>query len=187
MKITHRTTTGQRPDHHHRKEGEGRSSAVSKFSLSFAGTLLLGAAVLSSDVVRGSFVLPHLSGIASLCGTLLRVLGFPVAVNANVILSDRLNLEVVEGCDAIYPALLLTAAIVALPIRFLRKIPGILGGSLLLYAVNIIRVLSMYLVGVYFPSMFTAIHLYAWQGLFILLTLGGYLIWARHELNLRTA
>jgi len=83
----------------------------------------------------------------------------------------------VWGCDALEPSALFIAAVLAFPAPVLLKIAGILIGTFCLLFLNLVRIVSLFLIGVYYPDVFDVLHLDIWQILFILLTLVFFLIW----------
>jgi exosortase/archaeosortase family protein len=170
-----------------RSHGASDFRPVLRFVTIFLIALAFFAILFSIGPVRESILPPHLAGVAGICGSILNSIGLPVTVTGTTIWSDRISLVVVEGCDSIYPTSLLWCAILALPVPVSRRIAGMVLGALLLFALNNLRVSSMYIVGIMFPSLFAAMHLYVWQGLFILCTLGLFLSLARYACAARAS
>ncbi len=150
--------------------------------LRFGFLFLLVAGILGwivqTAAVQSHLVEPHLRQIAGLCGNLVRLFGTPCEVNGTSVLTGSFSIDVVQGCDSLYPTIILWSAIVAFPAPWSRKIAGGIVGAVALFALNIGRVVSMLYLGRAFPSLFDIIHLYAWQALFILMTLALWLAWA---------
>lgn len=115
--------------------------------------------------------------IAYLSGTVLAFLGQDITVTDTSIFSSRFSVSIVGGCDAIEPTVLFICAVLAFPAPFLRKIPGILVGTPLLMILNLIRIVTLFLIGVYLPRFFDAIHIEGWQALFIFLALIFWILW----------
>ena len=126
----------------------------------------------------GEVFAAFLSFYAHLAGAVLRFLGEPVIVVGQSISSSRFAVEVVRGCDAMEATAVLVAAMLASPVPALRKVPGIIGGVLLLGLVNLVRIVSLFFVGIHWPSWFDTLHFQVWQPVFILLAVGGWLMWA---------
>ena len=61
------------------------------------------------------------------------------------------------------------------------RLTPMLLGTLLLLAINLVRIVSLYYTGVYFPSAFETVHIDVWQTLFVFLPLVFWLIWLRSE------
>ncbi len=113
-----------------------------------------------------------------MCGNILTFFGTQCNVFESSISSARFSVEVVRGCESIYPTVMLWSAILAYPSSWRWKIIGLFGGAVILYILNIVRVITMFYIGVYFPFLFEMVHIYAWQALFILLILAVFLFWA---------
>jgi exosortase H (IPTLxxWG-CTERM-specific) len=154
---------------------------VFQFVLVFG--LLLGvfyAATLSSFFHRTLF--PATMRLnARLSAPLLNALGQATTVSGSSIASARFSIDVARGCDAVEPAALFAAAVLAFPAPWRRKWPGLALGVLLLFALNLGRIVSLFLVGVYWPRLFHSLHADVWQVVFIVLAIvcwAGWIQWA---------
>ena len=159
---------------------------VLHFCLMFCGILLLFSGLLRTEFFQTHLITPHLHQIANLCGMLISKIGTSCEISGTTILSEKFSITIVQGCDSLYPTILLWAALLAHPVSWKSKMFGIIAGAVILFIMNIIRVISMFYLGRSFPSLFGPVHLYAWQALFILLTLAIWLLWAvkvSHERN----
>ena len=134
--------------------------------------------ILERDSVQQAFVSPHLTHVASLCGKVLNGIGTSCDVYGSSIMSTSFSVQVIKGCESIYATAMLWAALLAFPATWSWKVVGILGGGVVLFLVNIARVITMFYIGMYVPSLFDMVHIYAWQALFILFTLAVFLLWA---------
>ncbi|MBI1805521.1 MAG: exosortase H [Ignavibacteria bacterium] len=163
---------------HRFKDWFGIRREVLQFIVIF--TLALGgfSFILERDSVQQSFVSPHLAHVASLCGKVLNLAGTSCDANGPLISSTRFSVQIVKGCESLYPTAMLWAAMIAYPSSWRWKLMGIVGGAIILFILNVVRVISMFYIGIFFPSLFDMVHIYAWQALFILLTLGIWLLWA---------
>ncbi len=113
---------------------------------------------------------------------ILRLLNTPNTVNDLIISSasenSQFEMEVRRGCDAVDPSLVFLSAILAFPGRIKTKIPGMVIGTCALMLINFVRLVSLFLVGVYFPSAFELMHVDVWQVAFIFLAILFWVIWA---------
>ena len=151
---------------------------IVRFFLVFVIVLAAFSFILERDAVQQAFVSPHLTHVALLCGKVLNGIGTSCDVYGSSITSSRFSVQVIKGCESIYATAMLWAALLAYPASWRWKLVGIVGGAVILFIVNILRVITMFYIGIYFPSLFDMVHVYAWQALFILLTLGVWLLWA---------
>jgi len=71
-------------------------------------------------------------------------------------------ITVLPACTCIEFFLFFIAAVLAFPALIRRKIPGIVVGVALLMALNLIRVMSLYYIGVHFPRFFNTAHEEVW-------------------------
>jgi exosortase/archaeosortase family protein len=135
-------------------------------------------ATLTSPVKDGFFPV-YLRINAQASGALLRAFGEDVKVLDQSITSPNgSSIQVERGCDAVEPSALFVAAVLASPVPLLSRLSAALVGTLLLMAINLIRVASLFWVRVYYPSAFETMHLDVWQALFIFLAIVLWAIWA---------
>ena len=69
-------------------------------------------------------------------------------------------------------------AVLAFPARVKAKRWGIAIGVPALTLLNLVRIVSLYVIGVHFHSLFEAAHLGVWQTVFILATIVLWFVWA---------
>jgi exosortase H (IPTLxxWG-CTERM-specific) len=106
---------------------------------------------------------PFTRGLARISGALLRVVGEDVQTEGTVIRGSIFGVDIKNGCNAVEAVAFLAAAILAFeaPIGF--RIAGAIAGSLLLETLNVIRIVSLYLLGKYKRDLFDMFHLAVWQ------------------------
>lgn len=85
-----------------------------------------------------------------------------------------------EGCTAWAAALLYCSAVLAYPARWRQRGFGVLIGLPLVFALNVVRLVSMAWLGVRWPSLYEQAHGLWWQALVILAIGLGWLVWARY-------
>jgi len=115
---------------------------------------------------------------ARVSGIILRAMGADASVRRRSISSPRFALEVRHGCDALLPTALFVSAVLASPVRFWLKIPGIVIGAILLMLMNLVRVVTMFYAGIYIPSFFDRMHVEVWPAIFVTLSLFLWVVWA---------
>lgn len=128
------------------------------------------------DLNRAFSSFQHLN--AALSGVILSFLGHDIRVVGDTISSPAFSVNIRHGCDAVEPTALFVCAVVAFPAPFFRKIPGVIAGVLFLAIVNILRIVSLFLIGVYFPKAFHTMHVDVWQAFFILFAIVSWVVWA---------
>ncbi len=122
----------------------------------------------------------YLGFLAGACASFLRLLGHDVTVTSGTLIaSPDFSIEIVRGCDGIEAAALFSAAVLASPVALRHRVSFLLVGVAALVCVNILRAVTLFCIGVYFPKAFERIHFEAWPGVLIVAVLSCWLIWAR--------
>jgi exosortase/archaeosortase family protein len=65
------------------------------------------------------------------------------------------------------------------PAKLKNKFIGLLYGIVFLLLINLVRIISLFLTGLYFPKAFPLMHEDIWQGLFIFCVIGLMIFWIR--------
>src|SRR5262249_20099552 len=81
-------------------------------------------------------------------------------------------IEIVPACTLEFPTLLLAGGIVAFPAPWRWKLTGIVLGSALLWAYNLVRIYMLMAVLRFRPALFDLVHVYLWQSITLLPVLG---------------
>jgi exosortase H (IPTLxxWG-CTERM-specific) len=118
---------------------------------------------LCSLVARISALVLSLLGNTSLDGTRLTFEGFSVLV--------------ADPCNGVLPTTIYLAAVLAFPSTWRARLYGILIGVPGIFFVNLIRVVSLLLVGARWATAFEDVHIYVWQTLVIALTMALWIFW----------
>jgi len=149
----------------------------------FALFMALFYAAGATSFVKDKIFPPYLRFNAVASGWILGLFEDRILVSGQSI-SGRFALTIERGCDAIEPSALFLAGVLAFPAPFLRKIPGMLIGTVCLMVINLVRIVSLYYVGVYFSHQtFEIMHVNVWQALFIMLAILFWVLWALWSLK----
>jgi exosortase/archaeosortase family protein len=122
---------------------------------------------------------PYLALIARSTGGILGVLGQDISVVNTSVSSPDFSVDIVRGCDAIEPVAAFIAAVLASPVSLWAKIPGILVGATAMVLINLIRIVSLFFVGIHLPKVLDIMHLDVWQAAFIVLAICFWAIWVQ--------
>jgi exosortase H (IPTLxxWG-CTERM-specific) len=155
-----------------------RHKTALKSGAIFVAAVLLSALIYSQLVATGLFA-RDAAFTAQATGFFLNLMGQGVQVSGANITAAAFSVEVGTGCTATIPILLFICAVVAYPGRVKHKLLGILLGGVCLYAINLVRTVSLFLIGSHFHSFFETAHLLLWQPLIILAALILWLVWVR--------
>ena len=126
---------------------------------------------------KDHFMPAYLDFIAIVSGILLNLLGQDVTVTGNQLSSPAFAVSINRGCSAIEPTALFISAVIAFPAFYSRKIPGIIFGTLSLAILNLIRIVTLFLIGAYFHQLFHLMHIDVWQGLFVFFAVILWVVW----------
>ena len=133
-----------------------------------------------THLARGPARRAYLQWIANTSASILTVMGHDAKADGTDINSSRFSVKIVRGCDALDPIAAFIAAVIASPVPFLTKIPGLLIGTVSLLAINLLRVVSLFLVGVHFPDAFKTMHHDVWQAVFVVLAVVFWFVWVQY-------
>ena len=127
------------------------------------------------DVIRK----PLLVLYTQLSSIILNVFGLNTYSSGSILSNPSFSVDVQEGCDAVVPTILYTTAVLVFPTSWNRKIRGLGIGIPSLFVLNLIRIISLFLTGIYVPNLFDFMHVEFWQALFILATVLIFISWLR--------
>ena len=127
--------------------------------------------------LQDQVVEPFTRGIAWVTYTVMRAVGTPVSLDGVAVRVPNFGVLIRNNCNAAYEMGLYTAATLAYPAPARRRTTGILFAVVVLYVVNLIRVLSLLYTGYLLPGFFEAAHVYVWQVLFLVVVAALWLSW----------
>jgi exosortase H (IPTLxxWG-CTERM-specific) len=118
------------------------------------------------------------NGIAHVTNFVLNLLGNRTRVIGHTITSSHFSITVVTACTGLFMTAVFLAAVIAYPSRFLAKLIGLALGIAGIFTVNIVRLVSLFYIGIYWPSFLNQAHLLVWPSLLIVFSLFLWLFWA---------
>lgn len=136
-----------------------------RFCLRFSAYTIVAFLVLYA--LDDQVVVPFTRRIAWFTHRLLRAAGVQAWVSGASVGIPGFAVEIKNNCNAIYEIGLYAAAVFAYPAPMRERLAGFLLGGVVLYVVNLLRVVSLLALGRYWPGGFQAAHLYVWQALFL--------------------
>lgn len=122
---------------------------------------------------------PYLALLARTVGGILALFGYDITVAETTVHSPQFSMEIVRGCDAIEPIAIYLAAVLASPVGVWPKLPGILIGSAGLLLINLLRIVSLFYIGIHYRSLFDMLHEQVWQMVFIVLAIAFWAVWVQ--------
>ncbi|MFK7907851.1 MAG: hypothetical protein AB8B69_22155 [Chitinophagales bacterium] len=155
---------------------KGRSSILF-FIIGFVVIMALFYTFFNTDFFKDNILAFVANANASISSIILNLFGQGTTASGSSVTSSVFSIKVETGCDGIEPIALFATAVMVFPVAMSYKLPGVLMGSIFLALMNLIRVISLFLVGVYIPSIFDFMHVEVWQVIFILLAIVTWLAW----------
>jgi len=121
--------------------------------------------------------LPIVKGYAHISSFLLNILGQGTTVDNTFVTNPFFRMNIGRGCDAVSPTILFMGAVALFPAAFAHKWKTLAIAPFAFALLNIVRIVSLFLLGVYVPSLFDFAHIEFWQGVFILITILAWFYW----------
>ena len=144
------------------------------FLIFFVLILATSFTLISWNPVNDRVIEPFTGAIARAGGATLNLLGQETKMNGTIIRSDRFAVNIRNGCNGVEAMLIYFAAVLAFPASWKARLLGVGLGFVAIQLVNLIRVVALFLTGVYLPRLFDSSHTVVWQTLVIL---SGVLLW----------
>jgi len=136
-------------------------------------------ALTVTSVFKTEFFPFYAHWLAECANPALRMLGQNISISGAQILSPEFSVVIASGCDGLAPLAIFVSAVLSFPRPVRAKIAGLLCGSITLWAANYVRIISLFLLGRYYPAGFRVMHEDIWQACFILLSTLCWLAWLR--------
>jgi exosortase/archaeosortase family protein len=115
---------------------------------------------------------------AAATAAVLRGFGTPVVRSEGVLRhAGGFSYEIYYRCTGLLGAGFLAAVILASPAPARRRWIGAGVGIAVVLAVNLVRLVSLFLIGVRAPAFFHFAHVYAWEGVLVAVVAGFWAVW----------
>ena len=108
------------------------------------------------------------------------------AVQGAVVSADDFSVKIIGECSVLYVFILFSSFVLAYPTTLKNKAAGLLFGIPTLFAVNTLRLVIVFLVGLWRPDVFEYIHVYLWQPIIIILIFISCLVWLHYVVMVTT-
>jgi exosortase H (IPTLxxWG-CTERM-specific) len=150
-----------------------------RFLILFLTILGISFTVVALRPVNDSLVVPYTAFIARVSGAVLRLFGESMTVSGCVVSSPRFAVTIFNGCNGLITSLIFVSGVLAFPARWWAKALGVVGGLLAIQLINLVRIVSLFYIGVFFPELFNDAHTSIWQSIVIVAGVGLWIAWAR--------
>jgi len=114
---------------------------------------------------------------AVICGRILGWVGVANQTTGTTVAIRTTNMEIISECSAIYVAILFTAGVLAFPTTWRARLRGLAFGLPCIFAINVLRLVSLGIVIQHRAALLPLFHEYLWQVLFVLVVAVLYLLW----------
>jgi exosortase H (IPTLxxWG-CTERM-specific) len=148
------------------------------FLIVFLALLAGGFALLSVNAVNDRVVEPFTAGVARVSGAALDLIGQDVSLRGTVIENRRFAVNIRNGCNGVETMVIFVAAVLAFPASWRARLAGLVLGVAAIQAINLVRVVALFLTGVYLPRFFASSHTVVWQSVVILCGVLLWIFWA---------
>jgi exosortase H (IPTLxxWG-CTERM-specific) len=149
------------------------------FLARFLGALVFFYLVVAIRPVNDHVIEPFTGQIVRVSAGVLRVLGEGAQATGTQISSPAFAVDVKNGCNGVEAMLLLVAAILAFPATPRQRLLGLAIGVAVIQVANLIRVVSLFWLGVHHRNVFELFHAAIWQTALILLSVVLFILWSR--------
>jgi len=149
-----------------------------RFLILFLTILGVSFTVVALRQVNDAFVTPYTAVIARMSGFVLNIFGEKAAVTGCVVSSPRFAVTIYNGCNGLITSLIFISGVLAFPAKISAKVIGVVGGLLTIQFINLVRIVSLFYIGVFLPQHFNDAHIFVWQSLVILAGISLWIVWA---------
>jgi len=174
--MTSTSKTGPDPA----KSRGSRRGPIIRFVASFSALLALFQVLIFYVITPSEAFQTYLHLSAHASALLLELVGHSVTVDGSSItaMDHSMSVEIRRGCDGLAPVSIMAAGVLAVSGALGRKVCGVLIGVGVLLAANLVRIASMYLIGVHSPEHFDQSHQFVWPLALIALAVLYWIFWA---------
>jgi len=106
------------------------------------------------------------------------IAGFPVHIDGTNLASGNFVVDVSPACSGAVPSMIYLSAVLAYPTDARAKAIGSVLGLGIIHTVNLIRVVALFLVGLFAHQYFHDTHVYVAQALVICIAVATWIFWA---------
>ncbi|MBI4914703.1 MAG: exosortase H [Acidobacteria bacterium] len=163
------------------------ATPAGRFLLRYVIILVVGFAVLAAEPVNEHVVKKYTTFVAHEARIVLNAFGEGATVVGQTLRSPRFAVVIYNGCNGLEAMLIFVCGVLAFPAPWRRKLLGIALGFLAIQAVNIVRVVSLFYVGVLKPEWFSTAHVFVWQSAIILFAVLLWVLWVQRYAMARDA
>jgi exosortase H (IPTLxxWG-CTERM-specific) len=160
------------------------TASPTRFVLIFACCCLLGFGVLLTPAVQSADAVFSRALVAASRGLVLAFGGHATRDAAILRAPGGFAVEMRDGCNAVNVTILLWSAVLAFPAPWRMKALGLVAGSAIVQALNMVRFISLFYLGQYSMTWFDFAHSYLWESLLVMDTMVVFWLWVHRVARL---
>ncbi|MEZ5461003.1 exosortase H [Dokdonella sp.] len=153
-----------------------------RFILLFLVLLLVLFAAGLTTPVDDHLIVPFTSVLAKASAMIIHLFDGTTISHGKLIqnATGTFIVSIERGCNGIEAVIILISAILAFPAPWKHKLIGLVFGFLAIQVLNLVRIVSLFFLGLWNQVWFEWFHLYLWQALIVLDALIVFLVWLRY-------
>jgi len=150
------------------------------FILRFFALLALVYGISAIPWTERNVIVPFTHAITIVSATALNGIGQHVRAAGTVVGSASFSVSILNGCNGVEATMFLVAAIFAFLAGWQLRAWGLAIGFALVQLLNLLRIVTLFLLGRYQPQAFEFFHLAVWQTLIAAATIFFFLRWCEN-------
>ncbi|HEX6177861.1 MAG TPA: exosortase H [Thermoanaerobaculia bacterium] len=148
------------------------------FAIRFLLLLVAFYVLAALNAVNDAAVVPLTSAITRVAGVTIQLFDPNARVSGTTISSGAFAIDVKNGCNAIETMMLFAAAVIAFPAPLRGKILALAVGVPLIQLLNVVRLVTLFWLGVSHRRFFDLFHVAVWQAVMILIGVAIFAAWS---------
>jgi exosortase/archaeosortase family protein len=164
-------------------EPQAATNSGWKYILSFLAILVGFYVIYTSTFFTEWLLEPYVHIQAVLASTVLNLFGLKTVANGTELAGAQATLSVVKGCDGMEVTALYLIGVLLVPFQRSSKLAGLGYGLLVLFVLNLIRIIGLYLTQIHYPAAFEFLHLHGGFALFTVVAILMWTYWANWALK----
>lgn len=118
--------------------------------------------------------------IAFILNNLLKIFGMnSIQMGDTVYLPNDIKLRIITECTGLYEMIILCSMIISYPTNITNKLYGVMTGIAMISTLNMIRLITISYILIYYNNMFYFVDIYLWQISLVIFISLAYIIWLR--------
>ena len=137
--------------------------------------------VLISIYYNNDIPLIGAKNVASNTNKILNMLGIKTLIidDDTIYLPGNIALKIILECTGLYEMMILSAIILSYPTNMRNKFYGIILGIIIIYILNMLRLISISYILIYYADKFNFVDRYLWQISLVIFISVAYTIWLK--------